>query len=161
MTGRTVSDESVSFCRAMEDSSVSPTRCAQLFRAAIHAHTKYISDACEGYGVDRHLFGLKQLLPPDTPKPGIFTDPANAYSSSWFLSTSQLSSEWYDGYGWSQVIDEGFGVAYMINEDHLNFNVVCKGLGADRFKYYLGQAADDIKEVMEAEVMQDAPKAKL
>lgn len=161
MVGRTVSDESVAFCRAMEDTSVNPARCAQLLRAALQAHVKYITDACEGYGVDRHLFGLKQLLSPDVPKPAIFTDPANAYSSSWFLSTSQLSSEWYNGYGWSQVIDEGFGVAYMINEDHLSFNVVCKGLGVERFKYYLEQAANDIKEVMEAEVVQEVPKAKL
>jgi carnitine O-acetyltransferase len=33
----------------------------------------------------------------------IYQDPAYAYSSSWYLSTSQLSSEFFNGYGWSQV----------------------------------------------------------
>lgn len=159
--GRTVSDESVAFCRAAEDPATPPTECAKLFRAAIGAHVKYISDASEGYGVDRHLFGLKQLLPADKPKPAIFTDPANAYSGSWYLSTSQLSSEWFNGYGWSQVIDEGFGVAYMINEDSLSFNVVSKRLGSEKLGYYLGQAAEDIREIMEAETAKEAPKAKL
>ena len=74
-------------------------------------------DASDGRGVDRHLFGLKKLLAPGQELPAIYKDPAYTYSSSWFLSTSQLSSEFFNGYGWSQVIDDGFGIAYMINEE--------------------------------------------
>ncbi|KAK5022714.1 Carnitine O-acetyltransferase mitochondrial, partial [Cryomyces antarcticus] len=61
-TCRTVSDESVAFCDAMADPEVGPEQCQQLFRAALNAHTKYISDASDGRGVDRHLFGLKKLI---------------------------------------------------------------------------------------------------
>lgn len=144
-----MSDESVAFCKAMEDPTTPPSECEKLLRAAIAAHVSYITSASEGHGVDRHLFGLKQLLDPQAPKPAIFADPANAYSSSWYLSTSQLSSEWFNGYGWSQVIDEGFGVAYMINEGSLSFNVVSKGMGSERLGYYLGVAAEEMREVME------------
>ena len=140
----------------MEDPTVPPAKCAELLRAAIASHVAYISAAGEGKGVDRHLFGLKQLLDPTQPKPEIFADPANAYSSSWHLSTSQLSSEYFDGYGWSQVLDEGYGIAYMINENNICFNVVCKGLGAERMGYYLSAAAEEMREVMEGAV-----KAKL
>jgi carnitine O-acetyltransferase len=73
-------------------------------------HVKYISDAADGKGVDRHLFGLKKLLGDGEEVPAIFTDPAFAYSSKWYLSSSQLSSEYFNGYGWSQVIDEGWGL---------------------------------------------------
>ncbi|KAI5785026.1 carnitine acetyl transferase [Peziza echinospora] len=155
-TCRTVSNDSVAFVKAMEDPTVPPAKCAELLRKAIASHVEYISSASEGKGVDRHLFGLKQLLDPAQPKPEIFADPANAYSGSWHLSTSQLSSEYFDGYGWSQVIDEGFGIAYMINENNICFNVVCKGLGAERMGYYLSAAADEMREVMEGAV-----KAKL
>ena len=59
------------------------------------------------------------------------------------------------------MIDEGFGIAYMINESWLSFNVVSKGLGSERLGYFLGQAAEDMREVMEAEVREQPVKAKL
>jgi carnitine O-acetyltransferase len=99
-TCRSVSDESVAWCKAMEDPSVSNQKCRELGMKAIHAHVKYIAEASDGYGVDRHLFGLKKLLEPGEEVPSIYKDPAYDYSTHWFLSTSQLSSEYTNGYGW-------------------------------------------------------------
>ncbi|KAL2352456.1 carnitine O-acetyltransferase-like protein [Cryomyces antarcticus] len=147
-TCRTVSDESVAFCDAMADPEVGPEQCQQLFRAALNAHTKYISDASDGRGVDRHLFGLKKLITEGEQVPEIYQDPAFTYSSTWFVSSSQLSSEYFNGYGWSQVIDEGWGIAYMINENSIQFNIVSKGLGCDRMSFYLAEAASDCRDLM-------------
>ena len=116
-TCRSVSDESVAFCNAMADPEISPEECVKKFRAALDAHVRYISDASDGKGVDRHLFGLKKCLKEGEEMPALFKDPAFGYSSTWYLSTSQLSSEYFNGYGWSQVVDEGWGIAYMINEN--------------------------------------------
>lgn len=109
--------------------------------------------------MDRHLFGLKKLLEPGQETPAIFTDPTFSYSSSWHLSTSQLNSEFFNGYGWSQVHDAGFGIAYMVNNDTLQFNIACKKLGADKMNFYLTEAANDMRELLEKEIQ--APKAKL
>lgn len=175
-TTRTVSDDSVAFCNAMADPEVSQDDCIAKFRAAINSHVKYIADASDGNGVDRHLFGLKMCLQQGESTPQIFTDPAFGYSSTWFISSSQLSSEYFNGYGWSQVVDEGWGIAYMINENSIQFNVVSKGLGSERyFKYssklklqtnfcdrmsfYLNEAAGDIRDLMVKTI--EAPKAKL
>jgi carnitine O-acetyltransferase len=116
-TTRTVSDDSVAFCDAMADPSVSREEAERLFREAVKAHVQYTADASDGYGVDRHLFGLKKLVQEGEELPEIFKDPAFGYSSSWYISSSQLSSEYFNGYGWSQVIDQGWGIAYMINEN--------------------------------------------
>ena len=116
-TCRTVSDESTAWCAAMGDGSQTNENRIALFRKAIDAHLEYITAASDGKGVDRHLFGLKKLLAPGEDVPAIYKDPAFGYSCSWYLSTSQLSSEFFNGYGWSQVIDGGFGIAYMINEN--------------------------------------------
>jgi carnitine O-acetyltransferase len=116
-TIRTVSDDSVAFCKAITDHAVPREEAVRLFRTALAAHSKYTAEASDGKGVDRHLFGLKKLLREGEPLPSIYSDPAYAYSGSWYLSTSQLSSEYFNGYGWSQVIDDGFGIAYMINEN--------------------------------------------
>lgn len=150
-TCRSVSEASVAFCRAMagpESDSVDDATRHKLFRAAIDSHLEYIAAASEGKGVDRHLFGLRQLLEPGEAVPAIYADPAFAYSGKWFLSTSQLSSEFFNGYGWSQVTDEGFGIAYMINENSLNFNIVSKGLGSDRMSFYINEAAGDIRDLL-------------
>jgi carnitine O-acetyltransferase len=116
-TIRSVSDESVAFCKAHHDPNVPREEVIKLFRAALAQHTKYTVEASDAKGVDRHLFGLKKLLQAGEALPAIYQDPVFAYSGSWYLSTSQLSSEYFNGYGWSQVIDDGFGIAYMINED--------------------------------------------
>ncbi|CAZ82201.1 unnamed protein product [Tuber melanosporum] len=157
-TCRTVSEESVAWCKSMMDPDTDPKTCISNFRAAINAHVVYISTASEGKGVDRHLFGLKKLLPPGAALPKIYADPAYGYSSSWFLSTSQLSSEYFNGYGWSQVIDQGYGIAYMINENNLQFNIVSKKQGCERMQFYLTDAANDLRELMESEL---ETKAKL
>lgn len=116
-TTRTVSDESTAFCKAHHDPEVPREEVVKLFRAALAQHTKYTMDASDGRGVDRHLFGLKKLLQPGEKLPALYEDPAFSYSGSWYISSSQLSSEYFNGYGWSQVIDDGFGIAYMINEN--------------------------------------------
>ncbi|KZF21504.1 carnitine acetyl transferase [Xylona heveae TC161] len=158
-TCRSVSDDSVAFCNAMADPSTPPETCVELFRKAVASHVHYITDASAGKGVDRHLFGLKMLLRDGEALPAIYQDPAYSYSSHWFLSTSQLSSEHFNGYGWSQVVDDGFGVAYMCLKDSLQFNVVSKGLGSDRFSHFLNEAAGDIRDILLPTL--EPPKAKL
>ena len=108
-TCRSVSDESVLFCKTMAHPLSTAEECRGLFMKAMNAHVKYITDASDGKGVDRHLFGLKKLIEEGEEVPEIFKDPAYTYSSTWYVSSSQLSSEFYNGYGWSQVIDEGWG----------------------------------------------------
>ncbi|KAI0896971.1 acyltransferase ChoActase/COT/CPT [Annulohypoxylon nitens] len=158
-TCRTVSDESVAFCQAMADPDVEAKDRVDLLRKAVNAHVAYITAASDGKGVDRHLFGLKKLLEPGEEVPAIYKDPAYGYSSSWYLSTSQLSSEFFNGYGWSQVIDAGFGIAYMINENSINFNIVSKGLGSQKMSYYINEAANDIRDLLLPTL--EPPKAKL
>ncbi|OQN97876.1 hypothetical protein B0A48_16187 [Cryoendolithus antarcticus] len=156
-TCRSVSDESVAFCTAMQSPSASPEECREKFLQAVSAHVEYISAAGDGKGVDRHLFGLKKLLKEGEELPEIFKDPSYAYSSTWFISSSQLSSEYYNGYGWSQVVDDGWGIAYMINENSVQFNIVSKHLGCERMAFYLNEAAGDIRDIMMATV-ENKPK---
>ncbi|RMD41764.1 hypothetical protein DV735_g3355, partial [Chaetothyriales sp. CBS 134920] len=158
-TVRSVTDESVAFCNAMSDAQVSRAELERLFRAAVAVHVKNTLEASDGRGVDRHLFGLKKSLLPGEEVPALFTDPAYAYSSTWFISSSQLSSEYFNGYGWSQVVDAGWGLAYMIKEDSLQWNVVSKRLGCERMSFFLNEAASDIRSILLPSL--EAPKAKL
>ncbi|KAF4550102.1 Choline/Carnitine o-acyltransferase-like protein 1 [Elsinoe fawcettii] len=147
-TCRSVSEDSVAFCDAMANPDASLETCRDAFRKALNSHVAYISDASDGKGVDRHLFGLKKCIKSGEQVPAIFQDPTFSYSSSWFISSSQLSSEYFNGYGWSQVIDEGWGIAYMINENSIQFNIVSKHLGVERMSHFLNEAAGDIRDLM-------------
>jgi hypothetical protein len=50
-------------------------------------------------------------------------------------------------------------IAYMINENSIQFNIVSKGLGSERMSFYLNEAAGDIRDIMMPEL--EGPKAKL
>ncbi|KAK2806609.1 Carnitine O-acetyltransferase mitochondrial [Onygenales sp. PD_10] len=160
-TTRSVSDESVAFCNSTADPAASREQIVKNLRAAIAAHSKYTAEASVGKGVDRHLFGLKKLIGDGETVPALFQDPTYAYSGSWYLSTSQLSSEYFNGYGWSQVIDDGYGIAYMINENSIQFNIVCKRLGAERMSFYLNEAACEVRELLMPDLLAEQEKAKL
>lgn len=166
-TSRTVSSESVEFVKTMESSASNEQKIAA-FRKAIKQQGAYMGQCVNAHGVDRHLFGLKKCIKPDEPVPALFTDPTYAYSSHWYLSTSQLSSEYFDGYGWGQVVNDGFGCAYMIKNNSLHFNVASvKDLevhgkkyvnGTHHFKQCLEDAAVELGALLSTELQ---PQAKL
>ncbi|KAI8868308.1 acyltransferase ChoActase/COT/CPT [Ramicandelaber brevisporus] len=150
---RTCSVDTVAWVRAMEDASVSLADKNALGRKAISSHTKYMADAVEGKGVDRHLLGLRMSLKAGEAKPAIFADPAYAKTSHWNLSTSQLSSEYFEGYGWGEVVPDGYGVAYMIKDNSIHFNVTClnrPGMNASAMRHYLAESLRDMREAFSA-----------
>ncbi|KAJ3356447.1 Carnitine O-acetyltransferase mitochondrial [Allomyces javanicus] len=163
-TGRSVSCESVAFVKAMEDPSTTPDERVALCKKAIAYHGKYMKDASEGKGVDRHLLGLRLLVQPGEPQPSIFADPAYAGSCHWNLSTSQLTSEYFDGYGWGEVVADGYGLAYMIKNNSIHVNIVSQKLGAQQLRHYMVEALQDMRSAFAAVVARNgagAPKSQL
>jgi carnitine O-acetyltransferase len=159
---RTVSTDSVAWVKAMENPAVSALEKAKIGRKAIDAHVKYMADAVEGHGCDRHLLGLRLSLREGEARPSIFTDPAYAYTSHWFLSTSQLTSEYFDGYGWGEVVPDGYGIAYMVKEDSLHFNIVArKEMDVEAMGRWIEEACGDMLHVFEQDVAQDKVAARL
>lgn len=151
-TGRSVSVYSTRFVSNWENNKISDNEKILSLRVSAKHHSNYLKMASEGQGIDRHFFGLKNMLKPTDVTPALFNDPLFLYSSTWLISTSQLTSEYFEGYGWSQVNDNGIGLAYMINNDSMNINIVTKpeksGLNVNELHYYLTQAADEIFELL-------------
>lgn len=150
-TGRSVSNESKKFVETWTNYNSTIEEKVQTFQAACKQHVKYLSEAADGKGVDRHLFALKQMIPEGEPLPEIFTDPIFNYSQTWFISSSQVPSENFLSWGWSQVIDEGLGLAYLVNKDWLNIHISAKkgqGLNSSHFKWYLTETANEMKDIL-------------
>ena len=74
----------------------------KLFRRAVARHLQYAAWASDGQGVDRHLFGLKRMLLDGEGTPELYSDVGYSRSNHWELSTSQLSSEYIDGWGYGE-----------------------------------------------------------
>ena len=146
-TIRSASVESKAFCEAMENQSATDEDRFAKFQAATKQHLAYASAAADGQGVDRHLFGLKKLLKEGEPVPAIYKDPAFGLTSTWKLSTSQISSEVFDCWGYGEVTPEGFGCAYAIKENSLTFTLTSLKLGTDVLRHYLNEAAVELRDL--------------
>ena len=125
-TGRTVSSDTVAFCKAMTDGGEgggvsSAARKASLLRAAAKAHGRTVAAAASGQGVDRHLFALRiAALEGGTEPPALLDDPLVARASGWQLSTSQVvAPHAHDGpVTFHPVHAESTGICYGIYGDH-------------------------------------------
>ncbi|KAG0242970.1 Carnitine O-acetyltransferase mitochondrial [Actinomortierella wolfii] len=160
-TCRTVSVESTAWVKAMEDPYKTDEEKTALFKKAIDSHVAYMANAVEGKGCDRHLLGLQMVMKPGEQKPTMFAQEVFSRSKHWNLSTSQLSCEYFDGYGWGEVVPDGYGIAYMINENNLSFNVAAlKEMRPDRMHHYLKEAASEMRQLFEKTLL-EAPKSKL
>ncbi|KAI9914288.1 hypothetical protein PsorP6_007331 [Peronosclerospora sorghi] len=73
--------------------------------AAMNRHVAYMRKAGAGRGVDRHLLGLKLLVAPGERVP-FLEDPVMATSGRCLVSTSHLSHELFDGWGWGEVVPD-------------------------------------------------------
>ncbi|GAA5892436.1 choline/carnitine O-acyltransferase [Sporobolomyces salmoneus] len=150
---RSTTNEALAWYKSMEDSSRSDTERLELFRKAAAKHIKLAGEAADGRGVDRHLFGLKKVLKEGEELPAIYKDSTFAQSSNWVLSTSQLSSEYFDGWGYGEVVDEGYGLSYSVNNRTLRFIITSMNRGPNNnvqaFRHYLEEACNDVREVVE------------
>jgi carnitine O-acetyltransferase len=146
---RSASNESKAWAEAMLNPEETDEHRAALFRKAVKRHLEYSAWAADGQGVDRHLFGLKRMLKAGEPTPSIYTDEAFGKTNHWELSTSQLSSPYVDGWGYGEVVPDGYGLSYSIGDNHIRWTITTMKKGAAELRHYLAEAATETKEMME------------
>ncbi|KAJ2329253.1 Carnitine O-acetyltransferase mitochondrial [Coemansia sp. RSA 2702] len=146
-TSRSVSAHSVAWCKTMVDhpETTGLHAKAELLRKSIAHQSQFTAQCAKGCGIDRHLLGLELALQADEPRHALFSDPVFTGSRHWRLSTSQISDSILAAYGWGEVVDDGFGVAYRIEGEALHFNVVSQRLGSARLCQYLSDALMDMR----------------
>ena len=131
-TVRVVSSESKVFVETMCNRSCSSIERLAALRSAAAQHVKYIKSAAKGNVCDRHLWGLRKCIRPGESLPEIFKDPTYWRTCTWHISTSNLSNDLFDGWGWGEVVPDGLGIAYSTNSEVLLFNVTsCRGWSGD------------------------------
>ncbi|KAF9071215.1 acyltransferase ChoActase/COT/CPT [Rhodocollybia butyracea] len=146
---RSASNESKKWAEAMLDPHQTDVHRALLFRAAVARHLQYAGWAADGQGVDRHLFGLKKIMKEGEAPPALYSDPSYTKTSHWELSTSQLSSKYFDGWGYGEVVPDGYGLSYAIGDDYIRWTITSLKRNTAEFKHYLAEAATETRVMME------------
>lgn len=162
-TIRSCSNESVAFAQSMVESFRSNREKAAKLRLAVDAHKQYASKAVQGFGVDRHLLGLKLIAKQNNiPLPDLFKDEGLLASQHMRLSTSQVASR-YDAFMcYGPLTGDGYGCCYNPKNDDMWFGISSwtsdPATDSMAFRTCLQQALDEMFEVLSAT---SAPSSKL
>ena len=157
-TTRTVSKQSYQFVKCMgmmanfNDNAASSDTKKTLLKNAVKSHVKYIGDAAKGKGVDRHLFGMSMLADEKDGMPDLYSDPVFIRSKTWKVSTSHLTHENIENWGFGEVVPNGLGVAYAVKSDSCIFNVAARKEHGwtERFGHLLEEALLEMKGLHES-----------
>lgn len=141
---RSCSKESVAFSKAMVESKNDQEKLQKL-KDAIESHKKYVTQAVQGFGIDRHLLGLKLIAKENgIPIPELYSDEGYVKSSTYRLSTSQVASI-YDAFMcYGPLTNDGYGVCYSPRNNDINFGLSSMrsndDTGTEKFKKSLQEA---------------------
>lgn len=122
----------------------------QLLVKAANKHSRLSKTSASGYGVDRHFLGLFKVLEKKEKIPSLFKNYVFNQSKYWYISTSNLSSKYLEGWGWGEVVPEGIGVAYIIKKDSLYYNCTSRSNFSPTFINHLENALRDMTYICEA-----------
>lgn len=120
---RSCSKESVAFAKAMVESKNDQEKLQKL-KAAIEGHKKYVSQAVQGFGIDRHLLGLKLIAKENNiPVPELYSDEGYSKSSTYRLSTSQVPSVFDAFMCYGPLTMDGYGCCYSPRNNDIYFGL--------------------------------------
>ncbi|KIJ62738.1 hypothetical protein HYDPIDRAFT_114433 [Hydnomerulius pinastri MD-312] len=156
---RSASSESKAWAESMLNPEESDEHRALLFRQAVARHLQYAAWAADGQGVDRHFFGLKRMLREGETTPAIYTDPAFSKTNHWELSTSQLSSRFLDGWGYGEVVTDGYGLSYSIDDHYIRWTITSLKKDTAELKHFLAEAATETRFMLERAAAGEKSKA--
>ncbi|KAL5520033.1 hypothetical protein ACEPAG_1693 [Sanghuangporus baumii] len=152
---RSASNESKAWAESMLNTDKTDAYRSQLFKRAVARHLQYATWAADGLGIDRHLFGLKKMIRDGESLPEIYSDPAYSRTSHWELSTSQLSSPFVDGWGYGEVVPDGYGLSYSIGDDYIRWTITSLKRDTAALRRCLDEAATETRSMMERAALDD------
>ncbi|MCK5762760.1 MAG: choline/carnitine O-acyltransferase [Clostridiales bacterium] len=119
-------------------------------------HIERIIECKNGYGIDRHLFGLKKMHGinfKNQQLPEIFNSPSYNSITENFISTSTSNSTGLIFAGYGPSITKGYAVRYLIYNDHINFVLSSKSQNKSsllKFKTCIKQAFNDMSLILKS-----------
>ncbi|KAJ7796195.1 hypothetical protein B0H14DRAFT_2916328 [Mycena olivaceomarginata] len=130
------------------------TRKYQLGRTEVIRSASSESKAWAEAMLDVNESDGRKMLKEGEDVPELYLDPAFGKTSHWELSTSQLSSPYLDGWGYGEVVPDGYGLSYAIGDRYIRGPSRARG-DAGQLRHYLAEAATELRDMMERGVTQE------
>jgi len=123
-TIRSCTNEAVAMVKAFNTAGTSVSTKKELLAKACAKHVAVANGArsCSGpdIGVDRHMLGLRTAAKSlGTKMPDVFSDPSFAKGSTWILSTSNVTTPFFEAFAFGAVCQNGYGLGYMTAANHI------------------------------------------
>jgi len=137
---RSLSSDAQHLVQVCTDPSSTALEQIKALRDACKTHTKLVSFAKEGQGVDRHLYGLFNLAKQIQQRvagfqmPEIFADIAWSRLRYDVMSTSNCGGYSLASFGFGPVVPDGYGLGYIIKDKCMHIHITY--FGADKAKNY-------------------------
>lgn len=149
--------ENLQLAMAMTEGSHSAQELLELMQQAGHAHSSEMRQAQQGLGAERHLYGLQQIQArfgqelgvPELPE--LFHDPGYLALRHDFLSTSNMSSPLVHSCAFGPVVEDGYGIFYLLLADRIVINLCSYRRNADsasELVRQLVQALQDLRSIV-------------
>ena len=162
-TIRSCSNESIAFAQAMVRGRDNADKVKKL-KEAVKAHKDYVAMAVQGFGIDRHLLGLKLIAKENNiPIPALYSDEGYAKSAHMRLSTSQVASRYEAFMCYGPLTNDGYGCCYSPRNDDMWFGLSsvrsCPETSSVKFRKSLEEALRDMYHLLVK--YGEPPKSKL
>lgn len=152
---RSVSNEKLAFIQAYEADSLTVEKesLVELFSQAVTAHVIRLKMCQNGFGVERHLFGLKNMAQKwHKEVPDLFSTKAFQKLSTDFISTSGVAADFMTSMAFAPVTKDGFGLYYGILADEIRLTVSTNRENqktAETLALFLHQALNELATFVE------------
>lgn len=147
---RTATPEAAEFCRVCANPNSTKSQKLDALRKATKEHSRLVKESAAGKGVDRHLFALKCIAEKnDLPVPKFFESRPWRLLNHTILSTSNCGNPSLRLFGFGPVVQDGFGIGYIIRDHALQYSVSSKHRQTERYVNTLQNTLLDFKELLE------------
>ncbi len=155
---RSVSSEVVRFVETMTSEHCDAAAKIKSLQDAVQQHGARMKECQVGMGVQRHLYGLFMMYQRFGCEHGIVAEPAIFSDKGWrtlcydTLSTSNAGAGGITLFGFGPVVDDGFGIGYLIDADYIRFTITNRTQNKEQlmqFVSHLSHALTDMAALMQ------------
>ncbi len=150
---RSVTPEAVACAQQLTAADSDQATQAEALRTAIQAHVNRIKECQAAHGVNRHLFGWWNIYRRQGAALGLDREPALFSSPGWTalghdtLSTSNGSLDSLDLFGFGPVVDDGFGIGYIIHDERLAFTFTSRTAMQAQLEQFITYVEESLREM--------------
>ena len=126
---RPSSAENLLLAKALVDEKQNSELVYQLMQHASAAHSLRLKERQQGFGMERHVYGLQKIYSMYKENIGIeelpklFTDPGYLTLRRDFISTSNMTHPSVKSSAFCPVVEDGYGIFYILLQDELIINL--------------------------------------